>query len=713
VLLALTGLTLVSSPDAHAAVQHHVELSIGTSATTVNEGQPVTVRGKARHGVAKTRVQLQHRSSGMWEAVATQRVSDTLHYSFLVTPARGHQRYRTVTLARRHQPWAHSVAVSVAVRWQPTISVTAAPVTVDDGSQWVDITGQVHDGPTPATVEIEYADAGLTTAGDPLVWHTLEVVHPDGDAPFTIRESRDNGYEYRLVLDETDVTDGATSSTVTHRDPAFVLPMNGGLLLHNLPAADSDTVAIDVDLQAGQNVTLAWLAGGGNWWHGVLKDPSGTVVGQFTDTCSCNYNTLQLTAAQTGTYRIDADIDAQQGDLSIWASVPKVVKTTLDAVLPVDGDVPGQTVDLTFPAAVGDAFTVADATDNWTHRDVRTPGGSAMSNWLSHTIVSADIYRAEDAGTYTVRYTADGAVHAGTVRLLEARQETAVVDGDPVTVDIDDPARIGLVWGDLDGGDVMSVVTDLDHTELKDTEYGLSPTLPGVPGKHLVIVSTPFVNVTGSATVRAGSPLELTADVDGEPASYDLSGWMPRGVDLSFTGTAGEAVEPASSTDLYLDRPTLYDGQGEVVTGVGVSAWVLPADGTYVMRTYLHTNGPGTMGIRSVPIVDVATDGSDATLTLTHGDGSALGRLVAPAGTPISATLSSVDDSLNTHWVVAISDSQGRGIDFWTETLLSGNHPPDTRPTFTVPSDGVVYFRLYSTNDDTGAVRLSTVVDQG
>lgn len=710
-LLVMTGVATVSRSayaDATPRVLTiRVDVTISSTRTALTEGDSVIVSGRARHAELGTWVKLQRRVAGVWQAAGMrQRISDRRRYLFTFNPPRGHQRYRVVTIARRHQPAANSLAIPLSVSWQPSVTATGTPVTDSEGSQWVDITGQVLDGPSNATVELRRLDWSTGQAV------TLQVLHPDGATPFSVqRQTRDQGYTYELVLDATPLTFEASSSVVDDGAPPFVLPLNGGLRLQNLPeSGDAVAAEVGLDLQAGQQVSVAGSESA--LWDADVRDPAGGHVTTLHGICSCTVTSTTFTAATTGRYLLDLQTYTANLTVQLWASTPKVIDTNLDAdPVSVTGDIPGQTVDLRFPVDADQAFTLADNPDNWTSRVVRDPAGSALTTWISRNVVHRDLYHATDSGTFGVEYTSsNGVVDAGPVRLLSATQQTATLDGAPIQVDIDDPARIGLVWAQLNSGDVLSVKSGLDTTEMIQTNGSFGPTAPGIAGKHVVVVQSCCVNATGSATVRAGSPLPLTATIDGDPASYDLTGWAVRAVDLTFTGANGQVVERAASPASSLDTSQLYDPSGNPLTPIAHGAYQLPADGTYLLRTYFHTAGTGNVGVRSVPVTDVPTDGTPTIVTLAHGDGVALGAITAPPGTPIDATLAHVDNNLGTQWVVLITDSHNHNIDFWTEALLTGNRPPDTRPTFPVPSDGTVYFALYSTNNTTGSITLNAVV---
>ncbi len=312
-LAAVLVVPWVTSAGAEATTTH-VNLSISAVPLSVDQGQAVTVSGRAGHAAAGTRVQLQRWVAGSWHRVAGQRVTDGLRYSFTITPPRGHQRYRTRTVARPSQPSVHSLAEPVAVHWHPRVIATGTPVTDPDGSQWVDISGTVRRGPKDATVELRLIDWD-----DPTGAKTLQVFHPSGSTPFTVQHlTRDHGYAYQLVLDATDVTYEADSYLVDNQGPPFVLPVNGELHLQGLREGPEAAI-VGLDLTAGQEVTLSGAENPD--WDADVTDPSGTHVTTLHGICTCTVTQTTFTAAATGTYLIILTTHEPDMDIRLWTSV--------------------------------------------------------------------------------------------------------------------------------------------------------------------------------------------------------------------------------------------------------------------------------------------------------------------------------------------------------------------------------------------------------
>ena len=633
VLLALTDLTLVSSP-AHAAARTPVELTIHASASKVAAGDQVTIYGKARHADLRTRVQLQSRVAGVWTRVQGQRISNTRHYSFTVAPPRGFQHYRVVTVRRTHQKVFRSPAVDVAGTWQPSLALTGTPTLHQDGTQWVQLSGNVTDGPDFAVVDLQSRSLSST-------WGTVTTFTPT-DGTFGMEVPRSPRQLYRAVLHATGVTPEVESMVADSQASPYVLDLGHETEVDFSPTATTATVLLR-DVLQGQEVTLVISDhASDDPWQASMQAPDLTEVGHVGSNCLCTDSpAIQFTAQESGTYEIHLVTDQDFMTLDLTASAAIELQLVQDG--PAESystSVRGQEVIATFHADAGDAFVVVDP--NSGASDLATdalgePDGTTLAPLVrrDHSRGYDPIYLADQTGTYTYRYSLNVNIGTGSIRILRAAQTTATVDGDPVSVQVDTPGHVSLVWADLAAGDVVSAANvDSNNAQVLQNqgEEGYLPEIVGQGGERLVVVRCCTTDL-GPAIIRAGSPLELDADVDGDPPSFDVTGWGLRAVDVTFSGSEGQVVEPYSTSNLNLYEPKLYDADGTLVTRIDQDAWVLPADGRYLMRTYLYSPEPGTIGLRTVPVVDVPTDGSATTVTLSHGDGLALGRLVAPAGT--------------------------------------------------------------------------------
>jgi hypothetical protein len=613
-----------------------------------------------------------------------------------------------VTVRRTHQPAVGSSTVVVTVTWQPGVTLTATPVVHEDDTQWLQLAGAVTDGPEDPVVDLQSIPAGGST------WSTVATYTPELGS-FSAEVPRTPRAYYRAVLRPTSATPEVESVPVDSEAAPLALTLGHTVGVSLTPYVQTGTLL--VDLTQGQRVTLAVHdSPADEGWNSSVVAPDLVEVATLGSHCACDgaYHATRFTAPLTGTYRIQVSTGENWLDLDFTASVPVHVQLDQDGPAePYASSVQGQEVAATFHADAGDAFSVVVPGSPDLAWRMLEPDGTELTALVpqDHSHGYDAIYLADQTGTYTLRNSPSTTVGTGSVQVVHAAQTTIAVDGDPASIQVVAPGRVSLVWADLEAGDVVNLDHDAGTVSAQvlsgTSGQGYLPEVVGEAGERLVVVRCCTTDQTGPVRVKAGSPVELTGDVDGDPAAYDLTAWLRRGVDMTFTGTAGQAVDPVS--DASRGSWTLYDPQGSVIRSIS-GAYVLPADGTYVLRNFLTTYGPGAVGLRSVPVADVPTDGTPTTLTLVQGDGVALGKITAPPGTPIDATLSDVDDSLAKAYYVYIEDSLGRGIRFWTEAQLDFNVPPDTRPTFTVPSDGIVYFGLLSVDNTSGSVKVSAVV---
>lgn len=689
-LLAFVGLTFVASPVTPALAGEPVVVTLVASTTSVAEGAAVTFHGKARHALPGTRVRLQRRVAGRWAAASTrQRVSATRGYSFRLSPPRGRQTYRVVTVARSLQRSVHSGRVSVVVHWQPSLTLAAEPVT-DAGHQYVDITGTVHNGPPGQEVDVQ--TRFIEGPDEPSAWYTTQILSPVGATPFTVRESREQAMEYRLRLAPTSFTPEVLSTVVDDATPPFVLPLDSGLTLTKAPRG----TVVRVPATQGDEVTL--VAG-----PVTVTAPSGQVVAHTDAACGCSV--VRFTAPATGDYlmRLDSSI---VDSATVYASTPKVIDLQEGDTAPhVTGDFPGQQVDLRFGATQGAAFTFPELTRCCDHvgRELIDHNGDAVAPWFprSGPQPSWAVYRADATGTYRYRFTpydrdtiGSFSAFPGDVTVLPAVQLSASVDGPPVTAPVIATDQAVIVSVDLGAEDIENVTTT--NSTGTPGDVGVAPRPLGASlVQRLPQVLLHWAPGPGTMTFSFLSPLEAAATVDGSPTQIDASAVRQRYVDVSFSGTAGQIV--LFTTDAGFCCPTVTDPQGQQLSYFGGHFWELPADGDYVLHLFSSNFGNGNVSLTTVPTTDVPADGTPVTLSVDDPFQFSAARITAAPGTHLTAAVDQVSASF-------ASDGQW---DFYCASSDQCNGRDLDSTSLVVPSSGEVLGFFWGENGATGTLRLT------
>jgi hypothetical protein len=685
ILLAVSGLTILGAPGGLAAAGPTRPLvHLVASSGAVSEGETVRLHGTVRRAVTGTQVRLQRRvGSGWHRAAPLQRVSPSGAFSFTSTPPRGRQVYRVVSVRRGEQLSGHSASVSIRVRWQPLLAMSATPVTEANEHQFVDITASIQDGPAGQEVDVE---ARPMRSSEP--WSTAQIVRPIGQTPFTVRMSRDEGLEYRLRLAPTRLTKVAYSTVVDDATPPFQVEIGSGIVLINVPAG----TVISVPVVEGQYVTLTfgYLTGAPM----TVTAPSGAPVATDSGPCGCPAVVVRFHAWESGLYEVTLGPPIRSlpsEPLVLYASVPKVVDAQPDVPVNVRGDMPGQIVDVQIPATQGDVFTIQDAgcCGYPSKRELLAPDGSAAPPWLLG-------FRANLTGEYTYRYTPwayESVQDAGDVIVRSVIQLKASVSGPAATADVYAGQQVvvdtTLGDGDLDnvaGTASMStgVYFDADTFE----EEGNNPT------GHEVLVLT--ANTAGNVQVSFTAPLNREATIDGDPVVVDTSAYAQRTVDLHFSGTAGQVVLLEYDPGFVFERLTDANGQFvEVAVGRFV---VLPETGNYTLRMTGTGGITGAIALSSVSTVSVSDDGTPVTISIADPHQVAAAVITGTPNTHVNATVEQISASLgeNAEWDYFDSRGYGRGHDQTPALLYMGD-------------DGKIVGFFWGYAGATGTLRLTVI----
>jgi hypothetical protein len=704
VVLALTGLALVATPDAHATTRRSVVLTIHLSDPKIAEGESVTIHGKARHADPRTRVVLQRRSAGAWRQVGKRhRLLVTQAYSFSLTPSRGLSRYRVVTLERPDQPVARSTAVGILVTWQPTVDIAAVPVTHDDGSRWLELTGHVRDGTYGQVVDLEYGLEGEW-------WQVDQTFHPTGSQAFSAEVSREGGYDFRFVVRPSAFTTEAVSAMVTSSDPPFVVPLNSALdfTFHH------DAV-VTIPVSAGDEVTLdgTWWTGSGGSWSAAVTQPSGASAGTLGNGNGCGCGVVKLVADQDGEVRLSFGTEGTMA-VHLIVTTPKIVGMSVDGDAKlVEGDLAGQEVEVKFDVTAGQPFTLSGLYDVNEPTEIRASDGTAPHTWVApDQMGGVYLFNPPKDDTWTLRLSPrfGGFVPDHRIELLSVQTETATVDAPETSTTFDRTGRFALFRVDLADGDAITYGGAGASVKFYtfDAATGHPPPAWPVTGQVMVL-ATGGAGMT--ASVAADSPVETEVSVDGAPTAYSPNGQRGRYYDLVFHGSAGQMVEPGMTGDDYdLVGVIGPDGSRAKVLFASPEIYLLPADGTYRMRFLARGNGGqgGTAVVESVPQVPLPQDGTATTLTMPGPDRYVVGKITAPVGTDLDLTLSDVSASLGNDWYVFVDRPDAAVYDIWSTSpkLPWANHEPDTSSleVYVVPN---VYVILGAFNGSTGSVNLT------
>ena len=713
-------LILLSGPLAPLALSPanavgRVEVTVNASRTSMTYGERVVLRGRAWNAPSGARARLERQSGGIWTRVASQRLNDERRYRFTLTPPAGSLSYRVKATSARGRTLDVSRVVFLAVERADSgasITFTTESVTLEDGSNWLDITGQVHGGPATGVVDVQSTDRDPST---PTSWTTQQSKEVAGDTPFTVRVSRDQGVDYRLLLENSDNYAETVSSTITASNPAYILPLNSTLALHLLRGGTDATAAVVAIPASGEDaITIAFLDDPGSGFTATVVSPSGLEVGKIEHPYGCECSPrmyLGFTANENGKYLVRIQYPGSIYQLRLSASTIKAVPLTVDGPdIDTDSDFAHQPVDITFHAEAGQAFRLEDGCGSCVPAFFTGPDGLQVRPWIQPGQLLENpmtLYRAEQTGTYRIYYEDGRPFGAPDLNVVAVTFQPGTVDGEPTTVAFDRPGRVRIVTADLEPGDTAYRVDGDDplnyslidaSTQLRDWH--------GTPGPHyFVLTGQPGT----TATLDLNSRQLLDAQVDGAAVTFDGSAYRFREVDTQFTGTAGQVVElPATG----LGDESLIDPDGHHVADIGLlnthRPYQLPVDGTYTLRAYETYGQSGSVSVKSVPVTEIPGDGTSTTLTVSEPGGVALGHVAASEGSTLSATLEQVDPQLGDRWwvvtlVPTLSGTSAR--DIWNPQA-----PPDTRSPFVVNRQGGVFFAAGAEDQSTGSVRVSAQV---
>ena len=537
-VLLVCGLGLVGPTPAQAAVT----LTVRTSATTLDEGDRVTLVGTARGARPGSTLHLQRRVGEGWQTVASRTVTETRRYSFAVTPPRGRPAYRVVKPRGLGQAAATSETVRLTVRWQPTLT-TSTTYRLDDQQRSVTRIRLDHTGLGGVTVterRLE-ADPGSGVSSWVATGRTITLPQSGSIAVDRVREARGNLFAYDAPARGARKAASSDAARVDVAPVRYELT-SGPLRLRDLRMGTTATVTFDG--VAGQLVGMAY----GNVEPAEAEDdllfslhgPDGRPLphGSFgTQSSDLRYGTQTVRLPQTGTYRLDVrrynsnapDVES----LDVWMSTPKVVQTDdpEHRTAPLSADWPGQGVLYRFPVSAAELVVQSD--------DYGSPDDQRLDGCPGHRSFS--------------------------------------VDGTPISP-----------W-------------ELGEGFYGDHEWGLLSPSDGT----LSALWTPCVGaVPLSEGSHMRTHRVETADITlgGESAGLTSPGDMGDRIRFRFTGEAGQRIEFFHE---YAPRervccPYLYTDDGSYVApGSDGTTYTLPVTGTYHLL-FGRDTGTRTIGVREV-----------------------------------------------------------------------------------------------------------------
>ncbi|MFN8196107.1 MAG: hypothetical protein U0R80_17730 [Nocardioidaceae bacterium] len=609
-LLTAAMLPLMAAPAATASGwQQHGSVDVSARPARVEAGESAVVRGTAEGYDAGSPVLLRRHLVGGWSTTQQTRLDRDLGFRFVVTPPKGHQRYRVVVQDRAHS-WSAGAETTVDALWTPTLSATAHWTRTTGGVRILHVEGDTsYRGSDRLSVQWQ-TDDGRGWTVDSLL--PVRRGHFEGDVAVWPGTSA----RVRLPGDQVARRGAADAVRVPDLPPAtLVLDDAAG-------SGDPDATAFQdlvIDLPAHQVVTLKGLT---SEMVDAVRAPSGTAL-TVRDPEGLDF--VDVTTRSAGRYLIDRN--ASGG--TVYASTPKVVRGQVGTPLSPTRDVPGQYLRVLFAGVAGEFVAGTPSL-------LFAPDGSSLAETMSPS-AARFVYRLPRDGDYTwLDY--DDSGDAPVFDLAEVPQQTATIDGPQVHVGFGVPSfvvvpataghafmpdrascrQVSYAWTLLPpDGETDQLRPDLMPRADGDFLFYVTPEHPGTDALGFVSTPTFALGADGSAVSRS------TADLG--CAAYRAT----------LTGTAGQLVRLGSTPGDF--TPALFDHTGFELLPVGWHTWRLPADGTYSVRFAPRGSDPGEAWTGSFSavtpaVVEVDAVGKVVPVTLGTAGGHLLAHLAVPAG---------------------------------------------------------------------------------
>lgn len=499
---------------------------------------------------------------------------------------------------------ATSPVQTVDGHWTPSLTATAL---MDPVQETATATGLVQGVPPGTQLLLERFDEGWQNwqvVGDTLVGDDLTFT--DSFPASYVRQ-----YRYTAPMDGLRESAASPPFTVGEGVPGYI-PLNATTTVKIPQGGVLRTVLIH--LVAGQRFSV--FRNGGSTIS--MSDPTGTPVAAVTPQA----NPVTTVAPVTGDYQVTVGYQAPVSPAQavfLTISTPIVLDLTLDADgIPVDGQLPGQVVDLTFDPSGSQVVSEYGAHGYWESMTMLDPHGIPVPNygWLQR---EGTVWKLPaTSGSYTLRivnFSLSGdLIHHPSVSLLSARTGQLSLDGGPVHVDLDRPGRVAALEVAVPAGlDVLLsdtgspyslediVAPDGTRVENNDTQQTIVPTQAGT---YTLLTSVTGNAIPAGMDYYASTPVDYAINVGGDQVPYDQGQAPGRAAVVHVTGDPGQTFS-------Y----TAYDATGVPCRSPLVHS--LPDSGTLDLRTSMCA-AQGTIQVLPTAVATFDPSTSTATLTITQ-----------------------------------------------------------------------------------------------
>jgi hypothetical protein len=705
-LLFVGTLGSLMAPSAGAA---GATLALSASDSVVRDGQTTRLTGTVSGANRRSRIELQLNRARGWTTVDSRRARAG-NFAFTVDPPRGLHTYRVVRPAGPGVRRAASRPVSVENRWRPSVEVTADPAFDSMNRPVLRVSGDVRNGNVP-NVELHRR---LESEGQ---WTKIETVQTSTGGEFTFSDIvGPRRAEFRVVAPGDANRSRLTANSVVLANPraTYPLKLDQGVTLYGL-SVEASATSVSV-MPEGSEVTLAGAAPQGHAWRGTVTGPSGQNIGAVGS--QSGDQILRFTAPQTGVYTID--VDQLAGDvMTVWASQPKRVEPGA-----THEHLPGQVIEIhqymanrqvatlsgIDPTAVegvvvgaGTRAVLLPPTPRYTGVEV----GPVLVSLTDATQVLRLLPRTPETTVATVslafqRAAKDVSVNGGAVSLSTSPQRIAVAtfeatEGQIIDSKFEFPYAADTPPSHVLYGPDGTQIRCLRHECGPWERRGIAPTA----GTYVLLFTDPYGETHGDIYVT--SPRELTAEIDGAGASFDMSGEPYRRARIRFSGDAGDIVSityqhhKSGTRPTYLRFPWLFDNDNRYIEPIwpdGPAAFKLASGESHVFDTYFG-DSIATVSVLKAHRVDLPADGRQVPFVVDREDRQLYAQVEAVPGTSLRLSTSS---PTMPWWSVYVYGDQGF-LDW-----LPGPGRDESEMTFTVPQNGEV---TVFTTGEVGSIDLS------
>ncbi|MEU6426623.1 RHS repeat-associated core domain-containing protein [Microbispora sp. NPDC046973] len=559
-------------------------------------------------------------------------------------------------------------AVSVSTAGKAALVVFRAP---DHGQVGIGLTASTFSGSIKAQVVGPQGKVVAELSGIPA--RDLELTHLEA------------GATYQLLLDP-DVASDTGQVQVTLSAPAGgQLAVNGTASVTAMSRPGQDGL-FSFTGQEGDDLSLGFTANSLTSYAFVdilAPDLSVLVDGyQLTTGGTADIDLPALDASGTYVIRIDPN-QASTGNVTLTLSAAQTaVLTSSGAATQISITRPGQDTVVTFSGTEGEMASIG-LTSSTLNQDtkftVKDPAGNVLVDWTFLKIYSAsdiDLTRLPATGTYTVRLDPASAGTGG-VRLTLSPPATAgplTANGSALTASITRPGQDAVFT--FTGAAGTKVNLGLSTTLTKNAYIYVSKPDGSllVDGRLLVAYAKGNVDLTlpadgtyrlrldivdagtGNVTATLSTPLAAGEVTPTGPAKTVTISRLGQNAVLTFTGTAGQAVNFGFTSNTFTDQIYLDvvapDGT-VVVNDRSVAAYSksdldllsLPASGTYqlvVDPAYGVTGSITVTGSLSVLPGELAVNGAALPATLTRAGQDAIFTFTGTSGQLLRLNVSGV-----------------------------------------------------------------------